>query len=205
MLPLSSNAHRSKASLAIDALNELTPEITEYARSVIEKTEDSSFTEKEQLIRFCYFNHPEYNEGHVDEDEFYWKFDVSVDDDGVWIRSDQSINTDHAAIFTQSILTLFDLDQLIVINASHTCSKPRLDAFGGHSVVVTKESIRWSDGLQFIESEQKAHDNKENYYFCEITEINGEYEYRSHFLMTCKLDESPEERLDNIFLTSSPA
>lgn len=43
----------------------------------------------------------------------------------------------------------------------------------------------------------------ERYFFCEITEVNGEHEYRSVFLMKC-LDsgsQDPDVLFDNIFTT----
>ena len=41
----------------------------------------------------------------------------------------------------------------------------------------------------------------ERYFMCEITEINGEYEYPSKFLMKCEADQDPDSKLDKIFVT----
>jgi len=39
----------------------------------------------------------------------------------------------------------------------------------------------------------------DKYYFCEITEINGEFEYTSNFLMHCIDGQDPEQALMRIF------
>lgn len=98
------------------------------------------------------------------------------------------------------MLLAFDLLSLIEIKAAHTCSKPRTDGFGGHACIVTKEAIRWSSLHDFLNAESAAHEKSERYFMCDLIEINGEYEYASHFLMKCAKDDDPDQRLDNIFI-----
>ncbi|MDH5730821.1 MAG: hypothetical protein OEZ58_17670, partial [Gammaproteobacteria bacterium] len=112
-----------------------------------------------------------------------------------------SINTDHAAIFTQAVLHVFDLEQSVVIYASHTCDRPLIDAFGGHTIFVTKDTIRYDTSHDFVRAEEQAHKDNKNYYFCSLTEVNGEFEYQSKFLMACERKEDPDARLKHIFKT----
>ena len=90
----------------------------------------------------------------------YLGFDADIDKGGLWIRSDESINTENAAIFIRVLLSHFDLDTSVSINASHTCSKLRLDAFGGHAAFVTKTGISWMSTDSFLHKNESAHQKK---------------------------------------------
>jgi hypothetical protein len=90
----------------------------------------------------------------------YLGFDVDIDSAGLWIRSDESINTENAAVFIRVILHHFNLDTSVSINASHTCSKLRLGAFGGHAAFVTKGGISWMSTHSFLDKKESAHQKK---------------------------------------------
>jgi hypothetical protein len=83
-------------------------------------------------------------------------FTVSSDADGIWISHDETINTEVAAYFTQILLKHFDLDIGVGIEASHTCNKSHLDAFGGHAAFVTKKSVKWTDTRQWLQKQTDA-------------------------------------------------
>ena len=80
-------------------------------------------------------------------------FDVEPNEDGIWISHDESINTENAAFFCHLILKHFDSNDYVAIQASNTCSKPRLDAFGGHAAFVTKKGIRWISTFEWIQKQ----------------------------------------------------
>ena len=90
----------------------------------------------------------------------YLGFVVDIDSAGLWIRSDESINTENAAVFIQILLKHFNLDTSVSINASHTCSKLRLDAFGGHAAFVTKTGISWMSTDSFLHKKESAHQKR---------------------------------------------
>ena len=197
---------REQADIATGALSEVSTyddEMSDWAKSVIKRAADDTFTLKETILRECFFNHPDQSDdigAHDHSSELFWDFDAVVEDDGIWVSADESINTDHAAIFTSAVLKAFEIDDLVVIEAAHTCSKPQLDAFGGHAVVVSKDHIEWDSTQQFIAAERQANKDEARYYYCGITEVNGEYEYTSNFLMKCIGEKTEDERLNEILL-----
>jgi hypothetical protein len=69
-------------------------------------------------------------------------FVVEVDGDSLLISHEETINTDNAAMFVHLILKFFDLNICVSIQASHACSRPMPDAFGGHAYFVTKGSLK---------------------------------------------------------------
>ncbi|MEE8058384.1 MAG: hypothetical protein V3T17_11200 [Pseudomonadales bacterium] len=188
-----------QAATAINALDHINGELSECAELAILKADSEELSHEENIIRHCFFNHPEQDESNSVK-ELDWYFNVETCDEGLWVYTNESINTEQAAIFTQSVLTGFELSSLVEIKAAHTCSKQRTDAFGGHACVVSKDHIRWDGLYEFLEAERKAHAECERYYVCRITEVNGEYEHGSRFLMKCVGNDDPEKRLDDIFV-----
>jgi len=145
-----------QAEIAIAALNQVAFDVTELGLSVVAKSKDAEFTPMEKIVRHYFFNHPDQDLENL-TGELYCGFDIDEVREGLWIYTDESINTEHAAIFTQAVLKTFDLPYLVPILAAHTCSKPRLDAFGGHACVVTKDYIHWHSLEEFIDEEIEAH------------------------------------------------
>lgn len=191
---------QEQAAIAIDALEHINGEFTEVAEAAIFKTDGMELTPEEKLIRHCFFNHPEQDKDNSNK-ELDWYFNIQWCNEGLWVYTVESINTEHAAIFTQAVLFSFNLPSIVQIQAAHTCSKQRTDAFGGHACIVTKDHIRWHVLYDFLEAERKAHSDNVRYFMCDITEVNGEYEYTSHFLMKCSGQDDPEQRLDEIFVS----
>lgn len=190
---------QEQAQKSIEALQHIDGETTDYADLAIWKADSEPLEPEEIIIRHCFIRHPDQSKD-LSEKELHFDFSVEPCIEGLWVKSDESINTEVAAIFTQAVLMAFDLPHRVDIQAAHTCSKMRTDAFGGHAAVVTKDSIRF-DGLhRFLEAESQAHDKQERYFFCKITEQAGEPEFEIQFLMTCTSDQQPEQRLDDIFV-----
>lgn len=188
-----------QATTAVQVMGHLRDEESELVELAINKSDTDEFTPEETIIRHCFFSHPDQDASYSVK-ELDWSFSLETHSDGLWVYTDETINTEQAAIFTQAVLRAFDLPSLVEIEAAHTCSKQRTDAFGGHACVVTKDFIRWDGLYEFLEAESKAHSGQEKYFLCHITEVNGEYEYTSHFLMKCTGNEDPEKRLDSIFV-----
>lgn len=186
-----------QAELAIKALDHLKGESKEYVELVIFKADSEISDALDKIIRHCVFNHPEYKEEPLET--LMWELDAEVCDEGICVSPDESINTDHASVFTQAILVAFDLPHLVEITAARVCSCMEVDAFGGIAIVVSKDMYRWQDAREFLEAEREAHKEKARYFFCGITEENEASEYPRHFLLKCTGTECPEQKLDDIF------
>ena len=84
-------------------------------------------------------------------------FNCLLERDGLWIHADESIDLDHAATFCHILMQHFQLETCLCIDAAHTCSSPRLDAFGGTSVFVTRHEIKWNSTSQWLSDLAVAH------------------------------------------------
>lgn len=81
-----------------------------------------------------------------------------INDDVMYIDSGyESGNADHAAIFVQKFLALFDKDSGIGFCYSTTCDKLRVDQFGGGAFFVTAEQIKHIDSYQWLEDRRFDH------------------------------------------------
>lgn len=187
-----------QSAIAIKSLEHIRDQATDYANTNLSKSGSEDLSPEERITHHCFFNHPE-QESNDAMGGLDWKFAVEPAEEGLWVYADNSINTEHAAIFTQAVLKAFDIPSLVVIEAAHTCDQDKVDGFGGHACVVSKDFIRWGGLADFINTETKAHEGGERFYMCEITEVNGEYEYPRIFLMKCSAEDDPEDRLDDVF------
>jgi hypothetical protein len=88
--------------------------------------------------------------------DVYLDFQVEPDSDGIWFSHEESINTDTAANFILLILKYFNLDICVGITAAHTCSKARLDAFGGHAIFITKKGMKWISTFDWLHDQTIA-------------------------------------------------
>jgi hypothetical protein len=59
----------------------------------------------------------------------------------VWVRSEDSGDVEYTADLAQAFLKRFDLDRVVSFQWANTCSKPRLDAFGGGGVVISRRNV----------------------------------------------------------------
>ncbi|NCA70847.1 MAG: hypothetical protein EOM91_12200 [Sphingobacteriia bacterium] len=79
-----------------------------------------------------------------DDDAFYAIYSgIAFEETGtdrLWVRDlDGCGNVDAAIGLVQSWLDFFDIDDGVAFEWSVSCSKPRLDGFGGGGVVVTRK------------------------------------------------------------------
>lgn len=187
---------KEQAKTAIKALQHIDGDLTDFAIEMISKSNDDIFEPEDKIIRLCSKNHPD----SVDQSGFLsWDFSSVPCKGGILVCHNESINTEHAAIFTQAVLSAFNLPHLVKILAAHTCSKPREDAFGGHACVVTKDYIHWNRAEDFLAAERKAHNKLEHYYACGITDPSSKNGIISHFLIKCTGQDDPKRHIKNIF------
>jgi hypothetical protein len=85
--------------------------------------------------------------------EGYFGASVFVEDDGVWICHDESVNPDHVETLVGRLLEELEIDEPFVFSWSYTCSKPRLDEFGGGACVVQRgQPSMWFDARSLAEN-----------------------------------------------------
>ena len=88
----------------------------------------------------------------------YLDFDCDKEADGLWVHNaNEYINATNAAAFISAALAHFDRAGGVGFEISYTCTKPRLDAFGGMAVFVTKDSIEYLSTSQWIRDQYTKH------------------------------------------------
>lgn len=83
-------------------------------------------------------------------DEMVWFETEFVEPAGLWIHSGESGSPDQAAEFLQEFLRKFRPDRVIGFGWADTCSKPRLDTFGGGAVVVSATDFSWVNTHEWL-------------------------------------------------------
>ena len=74
----------------------------------------------------------------------------------VWVGSEDPGDVDYTAELVQAFLKRFDLDLVVSFEWANTCSKPRLDAFGGGAVVISRRNADWFSTSTFAATAVKA-------------------------------------------------
>ncbi len=77
-------------------------------------------------------------------------------DGTVWVGSEDLGDVDYTADLVQAFLKRFDLDLVVSFEWANTCSKPRLDAFGGGAVVISRRNADWFNTRTFVETAVKT-------------------------------------------------
>lgn len=80
-----------------------------------------------------------YTLGPENDDEEWEPFgaDVEIEEDGIWINGDEIV-PDNIANMILEILEKLEIDEPFVFSWSYTCSKPRIDEFGGGACAVMR-------------------------------------------------------------------
>lgn len=66
------------------------------------------------------------------------QYTVDVEPDGVWIYSEESCDPEHIEVLVRALVEELDLPDIVVCSWAYTCSKPRIDEFGGGAFAVQK-------------------------------------------------------------------
>ena len=73
---------------------------------------------------------------------------------GVWFHGDESINVEHAEIIARALVEELELDGKFTCSWAYTCSKPRIDEFGGGAFCIERgKDTRWVDAVNEAEKE----------------------------------------------------
>jgi hypothetical protein len=79
---------------------------------------------------------------------------VDVVDEGVWFHTDESINTDHVEIIARQLIDELKLDTPFFCSWAYTCSKPRIDEFGGGAFVIKRGYMtHWVDARHIAQQQ----------------------------------------------------
>lgn len=88
-----------------------------------------------------------------DDDDEYCGIQVELESDGVWIYGEETFDPDQAAELVQTLLDELEIEEPFAFSWAHTCSKMRLDEFGGGACLVRKGlPYEMIDARNYIES-----------------------------------------------------
>ncbi len=79
----------------------------------------------------------------------------SIDEQGLWIHTDESASPEVIVPLLQETMKKFDIHEAVGFEWSNSCSKPRLDAYGGGAVVFTKDEASWTNTGRWMEEQLK--------------------------------------------------
>jgi len=74
----------------------------------------------------------------LDSNEGYCGVSVTVESDGIWFYEEESFNAEHVTAIAQALLDELGIDEPFTFSWAYTCSKPRLDEFGGGACSVKR-------------------------------------------------------------------
>ena len=77
-------------------------------------------------------------------------------EDTVWVGSEDSGDVNYTADLVRAFLKRFALDLVVSFEWANTCSKPRLDAFGGGAVVISRRNADWFSTSTFVATAVKT-------------------------------------------------
>lgn len=97
---------------------------------------------------------------HYDLSCFSMDFDLIVEEGGLWLSHDESIDIENAAYFCSFIMKHFDMDTFLSVTAAFICSKPRLNEFGGTAAFITKDGVDWLSMDNWLNQKEKEFSEK---------------------------------------------
>lgn len=195
------NATPAQCDILQEAMNELFEPDDNFIRQITSCESTDGLSEMERIVRYCVLNHPDRTVDEVLE-ECDWSFDGEKCPEGFLVHSDGgNFNSEHAALFSQAFLIVFERNELIDFQISYSCNNfRRTDGNGGAACVVSRDFIRWTGNYEFLEAERTAFTENMRYYFCSFTEFNGELEYPVSFILRCPANVNADQRYDAILL-----
>lgn len=108
----------------------LTPEQTAYATELLLQMEDYNSDDPEPSIR------------DLMTDTECVEFAHKPQKDGYWFYTEGSGNPEQLALFIQHLIEYFNLPPF-GFDWSYSCSKPRIDEFGGGAIWIAREGFEW--------------------------------------------------------------
>lgn len=77
---------------------------------------------------------------------YEYDFGDDFEEGGLWVYSDTSFDPEHVAVLVRALVEELELPGTIIVQWANSCSKPRVDAFGGGAFAIKRgyETI-WID------------------------------------------------------------
>jgi len=89
----------------------------------------------------------------ADAEDENWNFDVEKEEGNkIWIHSDSG-GIDEIIKLIQHLMRKFDMTEPVSFEWSHTCSKPRTDAYGGGAAYITATEVRTFNTSQWLRAQ----------------------------------------------------
>jgi hypothetical protein len=92
-------------------------------------------------------------EKELEEDDEcgYCGCQAELEKGGVWFHGDESINPEHVAEIARALVEELELDKPFYCSWAYTCSKPRIDEFGGGAFVIVRgKQTYWVDAMSHV-------------------------------------------------------
>jgi hypothetical protein len=71
---------------------------------------------------------------------------AEVDDQGVWFHGEESVNLEDVAEIARALVEGLEIDEPFYCSWAYTCSKPRINEFGGGAFVIVRgKQTYWLD------------------------------------------------------------
>jgi len=71
---------------------------------------------------------------------------------GVWFHANESLDPEHVAVIARALIDELEIDEPFFFSWAYTCSKPRLDEFGGGAFVIKRGyETAWVDAMSRIQ------------------------------------------------------
>ncbi len=80
-----------------------------------------------------------------------------LDNQGLWLHNDESCGHEFAALISQAYLKKFHPDGCLGFEIGNTCSKARLDGFGGSACFITADGVEWYSTWRWLEEQREEH------------------------------------------------
>ena len=84
----------------------------------------------------------------------FTQVDVDVEDNGVWFHHDEYVDLDHMEMIARALVEELEIDEPFFASWSYSCSKLRLDEFGGGAMCIKRgRPTIWIDAMQYVHKE----------------------------------------------------
>jgi hypothetical protein len=87
-----------------------------------------------------------------ESEEEYCGCNVKVESEGVWFGGDEYCNVEHVEQIAKALVEELEIDEPFFCSWAYTCSKPRVDEFGGGAFVVQRgKETYWIDAMNHVQ------------------------------------------------------
>jgi len=111
--------------------------------------------------QLTYKTSEEYEQKVWDNGENDWNIDHRLDDDYLYLSSDQAPDLEGLIEFLQEYLQKFDPQGFISVTWADFCSKLRVDEFGGGAAAITAKEVKYCNVYEFVAQERVKHEVKQ--------------------------------------------